>query len=144
MIIRKFKISVIIFLLSTLIFILSLKLKPPSFITQTEKAIAEYPLPDIAIKERSLFAHSSLKNPFETLEIAKDKSGVKEALAAKESPLPMLSFIYEGRNKYAIIGNSIVREGDFINEYQIKSIFKDRVLIKNKKGELKWLKLESY
>lgn len=144
MIIREFKISLIIFLLSTLIFIVFLKIKQPSFITQTEKAIAEYPLPEITIKEKSLFAHNSLNNPFETLKIVEVKSGVKEPLAVKESPLPMLSFIYEGRHKYAVIGNSIVREGDFINEYQIKGIFKDRVLIKDKKGEIKWLKLENY
>ncbi|MGB9934356.1 hypothetical protein [Thermodesulfovibrio sp. Kuro-1] len=141
---REFKISLIIFLLSTLIFIVSLKLKPPSFITQTEKTIAEYPLPEITIREKSLFAHNSLNNPFGTLKTVKIEEGLKEPLKLKESPLPILSFIYEGRYKYAVIGNSIVREGDSINGYQIKGIFKDKVLIQDKKGETKWLKLENY
>ncbi|ACI21465.1 hypothetical protein [Thermodesulfovibrio yellowstonii] len=141
---REFKISLIIFLLSTLIFIVSLKLKPPSFITQTEKTIAEYPLPEITIREKSLFAHNSLNNPFGILKTVKIEEGLKEPLKLKESPLPILSFIYEGRYKYAVIGNSIVREGDSINGYQIKGIFKDKVLIQDKKGETKWLKLENY
>lgn len=141
---REFKISFIIFLISTLIFIGSLKLKRSSFVTQTEKTIAEYHLPEITIKEKSLFAHDTLNNPFATLKTMEIGRELKEPPKIKESPLPMLSFIYEGRYKYAVIGNSIVKEGDSVNGYQIKGIFKDRVLIKDKRGETKWLKLENY
>lgn len=141
---KEFKNSLIIFLIFSLIFVVSLKLRPPSFITQTEKTIAESPLPEITIKDKALFAHNSLNNPFETLKIVKMEKELKEPLKLKESPLPILSFIYEGRYKYAVIGNSIVREGDSINGYKIRGIFKDRVLIQDKKGETKWLKLENY
>ncbi|MCS7164518.1 MAG: hypothetical protein NZ845_05940 [Thermodesulfovibrio sp.] len=141
---RDFKISLAIFIISTLLFLVSLKLKEPSFITQKEKAILEFPLPEIKIKERDLFIYGTVDNPFGDLKIAEMQRQPKEALKIEEASLPTLSFIYEGRNRYAVIGNSIVREGDSINGYQIKAIFKDRVLIRDRKGEIKWLRLENY
>lgn len=136
---KELKISLVIFIISLLGLGVSVKLKPPSFITQVEKNIAEYTLSEITIKKRLSFPYYSLNNPFETVKIAE-----AEKKEVKETPLPMLSFIYEGRHKYAIIGDSIVREGDSINGYQIKGIFKDKVLIQDKKGEKKWLKLQNY
>ncbi|GAB5047066.1 hypothetical protein [Thermodesulfovibrio sp. TK110] len=140
---KEFKISAVIFIVSLLFFGLSLKIKPPSFITPFEKNISEYALPEITVKEKIRFPEYSLNNLFETLKIAENEKKLKESTVT-ETPLPVLSFIYEGRNKYAVIGNSIVREGDIINGYQIKGIYKNRVLIKDKKGELRWLKLENY
>ncbi|MEN2993827.1 MAG: hypothetical protein ABDH19_00565 [Thermodesulfovibrio sp.] len=133
-----------IFIVSTLLFLVSLKLKEPSFITQNEKAILESSLPEIKIKKRDLFVYGTVNNPFGDLKIAEKQRPPKEVLKTEENSLPTLSFIYEGRNKYAVIGNSIVREGDSINGYHIKAIFKDRVLIRDRKGKIKWLKLENY
>ncbi|WP_353683564.1 hypothetical protein V4D30_06710 [Thermodesulfovibrio sp. 3907-1M] len=141
--IKEFKISIAIFIVSFLFLGLSLKIKPPSFVTPFEKNISEYALPEITIKEKIRFLGYSLNNPFETSKIAENEKKLEKSTVT-EIPLPVLSFIYEGRNKYAVIGNSIVKEGDIINGYQIKGIFKNRVLIKDKKGELKWLKLENY
>ncbi|MCS7214901.1 MAG: hypothetical protein RMI30_04055 [Thermodesulfovibrio sp.] len=141
---REFKISLLIFIVFTLILIITIKLKEPSFVTTNERTIAEYPLPDFSLKERSLFSHNYLNNPFSISKVAEIGKEVKESLSAEETSLPLLSFIYVGRYKYAVLGNSIVREGDSINGYKIKAILKDRVLIKDKKGETKWLKLENY
>lgn len=137
---KEFKISIAIFIISLLIFALSLKLKPPSYVTPLEKSIVGYALPEITIKEKIRFSQQSFQNPFETLKYAETEKKLQESV----TPLPVLSFIYEGKKRYAVIGDSIVREGDSINGYQIKAIFKDRVLIKDKKGEKKWLKLENY
>ncbi|MGB9710765.1 MAG: hypothetical protein ACPLZA_04620 [Thermodesulfovibrio sp.] len=140
---KELKISIAIFIISLLGLGVSLKIKPLSVVSPDEKNMLEYAFPEITIKERVRISYSSLQNPFETSKIVEAKKNPKESVV-KEAPLPVLSFIYEGRNKYAVIGDSIVREGDSINGYQVKAIFKDKVLIKNKQGETKWLKLENY
>lgn len=143
---KEFKISIIIVAVSFIIALLILNSRAPSFSTGIEKSIAEYPLPEITFTSRTSFSYSSLVTLFEiSKKVVKDTAKpVYKLPEIQETPLPLLSFIYEGRQRYAIIGDIIVREGDTINGYQVKSIFKDRILIKDRKGKEKWLKLQDY
>lgn len=140
---KEIKISIVIVIFSLLFLVISLKINPPSFITPFEKTLSNYSVPEINIKERFQIASYRLNDPFETSIVLETEKKSKESTPPFTS-LPVLSFIYEGKNKYAVIGDSIVREGDFINGYQIKVILKNKVLIKDKKGETKWLNLENY
>lgn len=142
---KEFKISIIILSGCLITAVLILNARPPSFSTEVEKSIAEYSLPEIAFTRKTVFSYYALNAPFEiSKKFVQDTTKPVHELPRIEKPLPILSFIYEGRQKYAIIGDLIVREGESINEYQVKGIFKDRVLIKDRKGEEKWLKLQDY
>ena len=148
---KEVKISITMLVFSFITSVLLFNLRSPSFSTDVEKSIAQYPLPDITLTSRESFSYYSLNEPFETSKKFKEissqaqqKAKPAELPVVQETPLPIISFIYEGRQRYAIIGDLIVREGDSINGYQIKGIFKDRVLIKDRKGEEKWLKLQDY
>lgn len=135
---REFKIALIVALVSVLLPFLAIKSKPPAFLSSVEQQIASFQVQEIKLTERKSFSYE-LKLPFY---LAAKKEQIKES--AKTLPALKLSLIYRGRSKYALVGDRIVREGQMIDGYVVKYISKDSVLIKDKKGEKRWLKLEPY
>jgi len=58
------------------------------------------------------------------------------------SPIfPSVSLIYCGKEKYAIVEGKIVKEGERIGLWIVKRIYPNKVLLKNLKGEERWVNL---
>jgi len=55
--------------------------------------------------------------------------------------LPSVSFIYCGKEKYALVEGKIVKEGERVGFWIVKRIYPNKVLFKNIKGEEKWVSL---
>ncbi|GEM_PF-1764884 len=71
--------------------------------------------------------------------------GVKNGKEQKElvlsSIFPSVSLIYCGKEKYAIVEGKIVKEGERIGFWIVKRIYPNKVLLKNLKGEERWVNL---
>lgn len=140
---KLIKISAIIFVVSIILPILAYKIKSPTFLNTTEMEILRLQEPaKIDIIEKREFQEFSLDDPFKLGE--KVKMSTQEDLAKKQLGIFYISLIYHGKERYVILGENIAKEGDRIGDVKVVKILNDRVLLKNKKGEKIWLKLESY
>ncbi|MCS7203424.1 MAG: hypothetical protein NZ809_03120 [Thermodesulfovibrio sp.] len=132
---RKFKISIILFLISLVLPFAAYNIKPPKFIGTTETQIASFQLPEIHHFEIKEKASMKVSDPFKLAE---------RTLPKEKLSLPVLSMIYTGKNRYVILGDSIIKEGEKWGEFRVKKINLDKILLVDKKGEKIWLKMESY
>jgi len=137
----KLKLSLLILIIISIIMpVVAYKIKVPRFITSLESQILEFHEPvQMQIALRKEF-NKVLSDPFKLSE----KTKISESKSPDIQVLPILSMIYEGKGRYAIIGDSIIKEGDRIGDFKIIKILKDRVLLMDKKGVQQWLKLENY
>jgi hypothetical protein len=136
----KLKLSLLIFVISIIMPVVAYKIKVPKFLTSLESQISEFHEPvQMQIALRGDF-NKVLSDPFKLSE----KTKIPESKSQDIHVLPILSMIYEGKGRYAIIGDSIIKEGDRIGNFKVLKIFKDRVLLMDKKGERQWLKLQNY
>jgi hypothetical protein len=138
----RFKIAILIFIISLILPIVAFKLKAPEFLNSLEKRIANFQEPsEIQVAERKSFYVSNLNDPFKLSERVKILSKAT-GLSQEYNELLMLSMIYKGKRKYVQIGDKIVKEGERFGNFRVMKILEDKVLIKDKKGEKKWLKVE--
>jgi len=136
----KLKLSLLIFIVSIIMPVAAYKIKAPNVITSFESRILEFQEPvQMQMVLRKEF-NMVLSDPFKLSE----KSKMSDSKLPHIQVSPILSMIYEGKGRYAIIGDSIVKEGDKIGDSKVIKILKDRVLLMDKKGEQQWLKLENY
>jgi len=137
----RFKIAILIFIISLILPIVAFKLKAPEFLNSLEIRIANFQEPEIQVAERRSFYVSNLNDPFKLSERVKILSKAT-GLSQEYNELLMLSMIYKGKRKYVQIGDKIVKEGERFGNFRVMKILEDKVLIKDKKGEKKWLKVE--
>lgn len=134
----RFKITVLILAISAILPFVAFNLKAPHFLNPLERSIANFQEPQqIKIVERKIYYTRALEDPFKISE--RVKISLKNDLN-----IASLSMIYKGKKRYVIFGDSIVKEGDRIGDFSIVRILDDRVLIKDKKGEKIWVRLENY
>ncbi len=136
--IGRFKIALLIFVVSAILPFVAFKLKAPQFLNPLERRIADFQEPtQIQIFKKKTSYNVSLDDPFKISERAK-------MVSKKDMSISSLSMIYKGKNKYVIFGDNIVKEGDRIGDLRVVKILNDKVLIKDGKGEEIWLRLENY
>lgn len=135
---KKSKLAIIIIVVSFIIPLFVSKISAPSFISSNEMRILEFQIPSyIVINEKKPTILGSIYDPFKLSE-----SFLKDS--ERKASIFNVLMIYKGKNKYALVDNHIVKEGDKIGDFSVVKIQNDRVLIKDKKGEQIWLKLEFY
>ncbi|MCX7987881.1 MAG: hypothetical protein N2647_00365 [Thermodesulfovibrio sp.] len=135
---KKSKLAIIIIVVSFIIPLFVSKISAPSFISSNEMRILDFQIPSyIVINEKKPTILASIYDPFKLSE-----SFLKDS--ERKSSIFNVLMIYKGKNKYALVDNHIVKEGDKIGDFSVVKIQNDRVLIKDKKGEQIWLKLEIY
>jgi len=137
----RFKIAILIFIISLILPVVAFKLKAPEFLNSVEIRIANFQEPEIQVAEKRSFYVSSLNDPFKLSERAKILSKAT-GMPQEYIDMPYLSMIYKGKRKYVLFGDEIVKEGERFGNFRVIKILDDRVLIKDKKGEKKWLRVE--
>lgn len=136
------KISLLIFILSIILPFISYKIKGPSFLNSFEMTLAKFQEPSLVeFTEKKGRVEFELGDPFKISERLKKSHKLDMTKSLDSSNL---SLIYHGQKRYVMFGNNIIGEGDRIGDFRIVKILSDRVLISDKKGETKWLKLENY
>ncbi|MCX7817252.1 MAG: hypothetical protein N2317_07060 [Syntrophales bacterium] len=135
--------ALFLFLFSTALPLVAYKAEPPKYLTTRELQIANYQEPfDVQVAERKVYHISTLDNPFRFKSVILAKT---EGETAQRTPfIPSLSLIYSGIERYALIGEEILEEGKRAGEFEVIKILEDRVLIKDKRGQKRWLKLEYF
>lgn len=137
------KLIAITFIISFTLPILASQLKIPKFLNSLEIKIAQFQEPArIEIGERKGLNEISLDDPFKLSDRA--KISTQGDLAKRQLDLPYLSLIYQGKNKYVMLGDRFAKEGERVGDFRVIKILNDRVLIRDKKGEKTWLKMENY
>lgn len=137
------KVTAIIFLISFILPILAYKLKIPKFLNPLEIKIAQFQEPSIIeIDEKKRLKEFILDDPFKLTD--RGKRTTQEDLAKRQSETPYVSLIYQGKKKYVMLGDSFAKEGEKVGDFKVIKILNDRILIRDKKGEKTWLKLENY
>lgn len=135
------RISVFILIVSIIFPILAYKLKPPKLLNSLEMKIAQFQEPSrIEIAEKKDLNEFRLDDPFKLSERA--KISTQGDLAKKQLGIPYVSLIYQGKKRYVMLGDSIAKEGEKVGDYRIVKILHDKVLLRDKKGETIWLRLE--
>lgn len=129
------KVSLLILALSLPFF--AKKAPVPSFISPIEEKIEQSrePVNFEYLAKREI--NINVLDPFRINERAKYASINKQAPVLSGT----ISLIYQGRDKYVIINNSILREGDSFENFKILRILSDRVLLRGSDGEERWLQL---
>lgn len=136
---KKRKLSILILMVSLLLPIFAYKIKVPEFLNPVEIQIIQFTEPSgLEFVEKKSAYEGILQDPFKLSE----KGIPQKDLATRI--LPNLTLTYSGKNRYAIIGDKIVREGEKVGDFKVVKILKDKVLIRDKKGETVWLKLEDF
>ncbi len=137
------KLNVIIFIISFTLPMLAYQLKPPKFLNPLEIKIAQFQEPSrIEISEKNRLKEFILDDPFKLTD--RGKRATQGDLAKRQSEMPYVSLIYQGKKKYVMFGDSIAKEGERVGDFKVVKILNDKVLIRDKKGEKTWLKLENY
>lgn len=62
--------------------------------------------------------------------------------APEHEVLPRVSFVYIGKEKYALVGEELLKEGDKWGEWTVKTITLSGVILENERGVRKWVGLE--
>lgn len=137
------RLTAIIFLISFILPILAHQLKTPEFLDPLEIRIAQFQEPSkIEIGEKKSYNELILDDPFKLTD--RGKRTPQGDLAKRQLETPYVSLIYQGKKKYVILGDSLAKEGERVGDFRVIKILNDRVLIRDKKGEKTWLKLENY
>lgn len=133
----------ILFVFSVVLPFVAYKARPPRYLTNRDLQIASFQEPfQIQVAERKTYQIASLDNPFYLKE---ERLGKTERENEQKSLfVPPLSLLYRGKEKYVAIGEEILKEGERVGEFEVVTVLDDRVLIKDKKGQKKWLKLENF
>lgn len=140
---KLMKISIFLIIISIILPLIAYKIKPPKFISSQESIIAQFQeTTKVEIIEKREFDELSLNDPFKFRE--KKEKYIQKDSGRDQSETVTLSLIYQGRNKFVIINNEIAKESEKVDNFTVAKVLNDKVLIKEKKGEKRWLKLENY
>ncbi|GEM_PF-3394589 len=77
--------------------------------------------------------------PFPCRRPSDEKGEVQEA---SEEALPSVSFVYLGKERYTLIGEELLKEGDKWRGWKVRAITLSGIIVENEKGEKKWIGLE--
>ncbi len=137
-------ISPVVATLFCIIALSHIKFKPS--LSPVEEGLAGFSYQKAQIIRRQPIAVPAIDSPIR-VEAVSPKVGFPQVPLEKMAPLEpevemKVSFIliYGGR-KVAIINGMVVKEGDIFNQSRVAKIEKNRVLIKDKKGE-RWIGIE--
>lgn len=128
-----------------------IKFKPS--LSQVEHGLLGFSYQKLQISRRQLMTVSAIDSPIRVEAVSPKVSYPQEPLEKvapiepKVEPIEpevemKVSFILiNGGRKMAIINGMVVKEGDVFNQNRVAKIEKNRVLIKDKKGE-RWIRVE--
>jgi hypothetical protein len=121
-----------------------IKLKPS--LSLAEQELAGFSYQNARIIRRQLLAVPAIDSPIRVQAVS-PKVGYPQVPLEKVAPVEpevemKVSFILiDGGRKMAIINGMVVKEGDVFNQNRVAKIEKNRVLIKDKKGE-RWIRID--
>lgn len=138
----SYLIMIIMLILSIVLPFTAFLIKAPSFISEKEMTIIKFKEPSsFELKMRKYFDDLILTDPFKSVEKARSDNSEKSKKLVSPG---QISLIYSGKNKFVIIGNIILKEGDKFENFTVRKIFIDRVLLIDIKGEEIWLNVENF
>lgn len=77
------------------------------------------------------------RNPFQPAKTLLPASGVEKGQDPLSDPKPKLSAVWiENQSRWAVLNKHVVREGERIQEWRVRSIHADRVVVDGPRGEL--------
>lgn len=121
-----------------------IKFKP--FLSPAEHGLTGFSYQKAQIIRRQPLAVHAIDSPIR-VEAVSPKIAYPQVPLEKMAPVEpeveiKVSFILiDGNRKMAIINGMVVKEGDIFNQNRVAKIEKNRVLIKDKKGE-RWIRIE--
>lgn len=81
-----------------------------------------------------------LRFPFPCVVPSADNQKVQQV--HEEKVLPSVNFVYLGKEKYVLIGEELLKEGDKWGRWKVKAITLSGVMLEDEKGERRWVSLE--
>jgi hypothetical protein len=120
------------------------KFKPS--LSPAEQGLSGFSYQKAKIIQRQPITVPAIDSPIR-VEAVSPKVGYPQVPLAKMAPLEpdvemkVSLILINGGRKMAIINGMVVKEGDVFNQNRVAKIEKNRVLIKDKKGE-RWIRIE--
>ncbi len=114
--------------------IIALKLKIPEL---KQDAVLNIPVEELVLKKREPVKYD-IKNPF-LVETKKLSSPVYGEITPE-----MIKLVYSGKDRFLIVNDEIVREGQFFYNFKVLRIYPDKIKIRDNKGVERWIKLPEH
>ena len=129
---------VVLFLIAQITFELSLS-------PQEKRLLSFHRESNLGITERKAVALNIVRCPISmsnTSEKGFPPSALSEVAPPRSATVERVSMILVNKDKrMAVVDGRLVNEGDWINQSRVEKIERNRILLKNKKGEA-WLRFE--